>query len=167
MEFLLALYNQPRLVPAGDELILLSGWFRLTAWCISTAALALISWFLVRGNRGRRYGWLGFGVCLATIGIVIPGVVGERITISPEALRIETGLWFEPIVIDYRLGDFERAYEVRRRTHWYRTDLFLILEPREGPRRRYRMSDFFRANRELIFARLAAAGLPVERAPPE
>lgn len=161
MDSLLALYNQPRLIADGDSLILVSGWFRIAAWAVSCAALALLSWGLHRAGHPRRYAWVALGVALAVAVIVIPGIARERIAVSPQKLTIETGLWFDPVVIDYALAEFVRAHEVERPTNWYRTDHFLILEARDGPDRRYRMSDFFRANRVLIFERLAAAGLKI------
>ncbi len=153
------------MVAEGDALILVSGGARLAAWWLSAGALAVVSWALVRARSTRRYGWLGFGVSLAVMGIVIPGVANERIVISPQALTIHTGLWFEPTVIHYPLANFIRAHEVLRHPNWYRSDYFLVLEAREGPPRRYRMGDFFIANRDFIFSHLAAAGLEVERAP--
>ncbi len=162
MDSVLALYNQPRLIADGDTLILVSGWFRVTAWAISCAALALLSWGLFRGGHARRPAWVALGVSLAVAVVVIPGIARERITVSPDQLAIQTGLWFAPVVIDYRLAEFVAAHEVEPPTNWYRTDHFLILEARAGPDRRYRMSDFFSANRELIFERLSAAGLEID-----
>lgn len=163
MDSLLALYNQPHLITDGDALILAGGWFRIAVWAISCVALALLAWFLIRTGHPRRHAWLALGVSAAVAIIVIPGIARERIAVSRDKLTIETGLWFDPVAIDYALADYVRAHEVTRKTNWYRTDHFLILEARDGPDRRYRMSDFFRANRELIFERLAAAGLEIHR----
>jgi hypothetical protein len=134
------------------------------ALVVAVPALALVAGgVLARSPRSRRVG-VRLALLAGAAGVlVVPGILMDTVTVTPERVEQRTGFWFKPNVKGFRFGDVERIRLVRKRTGKH-VQVIWELARRDGRVVDLDPGDLWEHGTAEILPRVRAAGIPVEDA---
>lgn len=146
-------------IEAQTEILRHSPWVILLVFLGGGIALLISAW-LLRSGRKRRLGWGLLVIGFVAEVVLGPGLINDRISISPTSFQLRVGFWFAPSEwrFDYKDVDFiTDAYRTdvkgRRRPIWN-------VQLKGGQTLEVPQGDLWRKHRERVLLRLKQYGVP-------
>jgi hypothetical protein len=148
-------------VLSDGSLLIQSAPGRYVAWAFAFIVVMPLSAWCWRRRIGGRFAPGVFFASMLIPVIVIPGIAGESIHVSPDVLVVRTGFWFAPTVYEVSLRDLvvvtERDQAVAQRG-MARQDTFWHFRYVSGKTESLNLPDLFAANREQVASYLVEHG---------
>ena len=143
---------------AQTEILRHSTWVILAVFVGGVAAL-LISLWLLRTGRKRRLGWGLLVLGVVAEGLLGPGLINDRIIVSPTSFELRVGFWFAPTVRRFEYKDVEFITDVYRHDRKGRRKTYWSVQFKNGGALEVPQGDLWRKHRERFIPLLTQYGV--------
>jgi hypothetical protein len=152
--------------PDGS-LLIQSSYTRIGVWLLALLIFASVSVLLLRKRVLLRFGIVGIFVSLCILVVVLPGIIMERVHITPDRLATTEGFWFSPTPCDLDLNGLAFIRERSTEGKFRQPKVNWLFQWRDGRKYDLILPDLLAANQEVVSRYLHEHGIDIVEASEE